>query len=106
MSFYLNTTPAHLQWHISQPPLSHPTLERVSCFKYPGAPLDETVSMTPLKDDILDKIRKSIGKLSNTFNSLRSSFPEFSTIDQPCVHHLARVSSSGARVFWSKPPRT
>ena len=58
MSFFPDATSAHLQWHINHrfPTPRHSTLERVTCFKYLSVPLDETLSMTPLQDDILEKI--------------------------------------------------
>ena len=93
MSFFPDSTSAHFQERINHcfPTPRRSTLPKVTCFKYWGVPLDETLSTTPLKDDILDKFRKSRGKLPNTFTSLLSFFPGLSTLGQPCTSPSTRL---------------
>ena len=62
-----------------------------SSFKYLGVPLDDTLSMSPLKDDILHNIRKSSGKLSTTFKFFRSSQSGVSTLGQQSTSPRTRL---------------
>ena len=93
MTFFPDASPRPLSWHINRrfPSPRRDTLTSVSCFKYLGVPLDDTLSMSPLKNDILDKIRKSSGKLSTTFKSFRSSQPGVSTLGQQSTSPSTRL---------------
>ena len=93
MTFFPDDSSRSLSWHLTRrfPSPHQDTLTPVSCFKYLGVPLDDTLSMSPLKDDILDKIRKSSGKLSTTFKSFRSSQPGVSTLGQQSTSPSTRL---------------
>ena len=93
MTFFPDDSSRSLSWHLTSrfPSPHQDTLTSVSCFKYLGVPLDDTLSMSPLKDDILDKIRKSSGKLSTTFKFFRSSQSGVSTLGQQSTSPRTRL---------------
>ena len=74
------------------PSLQKHAIERVTTFKYLGVPIDHKLSMTPLKDEIIDKIKKSGGRLQGTFSDIRTSTSGgVSTLGRPSTSPVVRL---------------
>ena len=70
------TPPFHITKQFPTPTATH--LEHVSSFRYLGVTLDPFLTMTPLKDFIVLRIKQSSGKLQRQLRDLRSARPLYS----------------------------